>query len=428
MKRYNIFMGVVLAAFIIVAAVIDIAIYNSNNQASGKPYNIEINRIMAQLEQGATIEQIDMANYRHINRISFLPQTATASEQTSFFNDETALVRLLNNNSATNNTATCGYVRFTYTDNSAELIQNNLILINAAMLVLLVFLCIVLTYLRQQVIKPFETFSSLPAKLAQGRLDEPLQEQKSRFFGRFLWGLDNLRESLLQQRAQSLQLEKDRKTLSLALSHDIKTPLAAVQLYATALRDGLYAEPQKQQESLNNIISKTHEIEDYLNQMVRSSSEDFLALEVQNGEFYLDDLLANLQNSYAEKLELLGVALELSAHNNAILFGDQSRALEAIENVIENALKYGDGKPINLHFSVEEGAQLISIANSGNSLPAQEVAHIFESFWRGSNAQTQSGNGLGLFIVRQIMHQMQGDVYATVNGEIIKITLVFKLQ
>ncbi|GHT79182.1 hypothetical protein FACS1894104_3450 [Actinomycetota bacterium] len=435
MKRYTIFMMSVLVLFVALAVAINIAIVNNNIEDSGKPHNIEINRIMAQLQDGQDLNSIDLADYPHINNVEFLAIDAPQSQYDSFFNQETSLVRLLDlsapaqsaQNVPNAQNVPSGYVSFSYQDDTVAVAQRNLILVNAVLLVLLVFLSIVLFYIRQQLIKPFETFSALPAKLARGQLDEPLQEQKNRYFGRFLWGLDNLRESLTQQRNQSLQLERERKTLSLALSHDIKTPLSAIQLYTTALQNGLYPDPAKQQKTYASIISKTHEVEDYLNQMVRSSSEDFLALEVQNDEFYLNDLLDSLTQRYAEKLQLLGVELDVGAHSNSIIYGDFERTLEALENIIENALKYGDGAPISLHFSTEEGAQLVTVANTGNSLPESEAVHIFESFWRGSNAQSQSGNGLGLFIVRQIMHQMDGDVYATVNGEQIAITLVFKL-
>lgn len=419
MKRYTVFLVAALSIFVTLALVANIAIYNSINDNSGKPYAVEANRILALLEQGRALEDIDLTTYPHITRISVLPAGATAAERTGFFNDEVSLIRLLERDGS--------YVSFSYRSEIAPAALQILSVLNAILFVVLAFLVILLLYLRQQLIKPFETFSALPAKLARGDLDEPLLQQKSRFFGRFMWGLDNLRESLAHQRRQALELERERKTLNLALSHDIKTPIAAIRLYATALRDGIFVEPHKREEALGGIIRKTYEVEEYLNQMVRSSSEDFLVIEVHNGEFYLDDLLNALRERYAEKLELLGVELVFAEHADSIVSGDAERTLEALENIVENALKYGDGSSIRLRFVEEDGALLILVSNTGNRLPAQETVHIFESFWRGSNAQGQSGNGLGLFIVRQIMHQMDGDVYATVEGDTIEIVLVLKL-
>jgi signal transduction histidine kinase len=302
-----------------------------------------------------------------------------------------------------------------------------LLLVNIVCGALFLFALILLLYLRQTLIKPFAEFNALPLLLAKGHLDTPLAENKSRYFGRFVWGLDNLRETLRAQRAQAHALERERKTILLALSHDIKTPLSAIRLYTQALQEGLYDSPEHRERTLTAIIRKTDEVEECLNRLVRSSSEDLLQIDVTNGEFYLDDLLASLQQVYAEKLKLLGVPLRLGSHTNRLLAGDQERALEALENLFENALKYGNGTVLDLSFLEEDGALLATLANRGSSLPAAETTHIFESFWRGSNAQGISGNGLGLYIVRKIMQQMGGDVYASAHGDTMAVTLVFRL-
>lgn len=70
----------------------------------------------------------------------------------------------------------------------------------------------------------------IPYELARGNLTAPIKENKYRFFGKFTWGINLLRE---------------KKTLILSLSHDIKTPLSAIHLYAKALSKGLYKEHEK---------------------------------------------------------------------------------------------------------------------------------------------------------------------------------------
>lgn len=67
-----------------------------------------------------------------------------------------------------------------------------------------------------------------------------VKEDKSRFFGRFIWGVDLLRENMEQQKQRELDLQRDKKMLLLSLSHDIKTPLSAIKLYSKALSKGLY--------------------------------------------------------------------------------------------------------------------------------------------------------------------------------------------
>lgn len=92
---------------------------------------------------------------------------------------------------------------------------------------------------------------------------------------------------------------------------------------------------------------------------------------------------------------------------------------------MENAIKYGDGKEISISFSEEEGCILIAVKNSGCTLPDTDLPHIFESFWRGANAENLKGSGLGLYICRQLMHKMNGEVFAQIKGGDMCVTAVF---
>jgi signal transduction histidine kinase len=104
---------------------------------------------------------------------------------------------------------------------------------------------------------------------------------------------------------------------------------------------------------------------------------------------------------------------------------DLDRGIEVIQNIIENAIKYGDGKSISVDFSEEENCILVTVKNSGCTLPDTDLSHIFESFWRGENAENQKGSGLGLYICRQLMHKMKGDIFADIKDGYMAVTAVF---
>ncbi len=92
---------------------------------------------------------------------------------------------------------------------------------------------------------------------------------------------------------------------------------------------------------------------------------------------------------------------------------------------MENAIKYGDGTHIDISFETEEDSLLICVRNSGCHLSENELTHIFDSFWRGSNVGSNSGSGLGLYICRQLMHKMSGDIFAMTKDDTITICVVF---
>ncbi len=101
----------------------------------------------------------------------------------------------------------------------------------------------------------------------------------------------------------------------------------------------------------------------------------------------------------------------MGEYQNFLVKADTERLLEVLQNIIENAIKYGSGKKIGISISKEEDCVLITVENTGEVLPAEELPHLFDSFYRGSNAGSQEGSGLGLYICRKLMHKMNGDVF-----------------
>ncbi|MCR5544791.1 MAG: HAMP domain-containing histidine kinase [Eubacterium sp.] len=299
-------------------------------------------------------------------------------------------------------------------------------MMNIGMLAGLTLTIGVFIYIGNRVIKPFDKMTSLTEELAKGNLSTPLKEEKSRFFGKFLWGMDMLRENLEDSKSKNLEYQKEKKTMLLSLSHDIKTPLSAIQLYTKALSEGIYDTEEKKQEALSGILSKTEEIKGYVNEIYTLSREDFMELSVNVGEVYLKDVMDGITAYYKDKLSVLHTKFEVEEYENALLSADKDRLVESLQNLMENAIKYGDGHSIGISFGEEEDCKLITVTNSGCSLEEGELNNIFDSFYRGSNTNNIQGNGLGLYIVKQLMTKMDGDVFAEKSDDIFRVTLVVR--
>lgn len=146
--------------------------------------------------------------------------------------------------------------------------------------------------------------------------------------------------------------------------------------------------------------------------------------DVRSGEFYLSEVIDEIEDYYTDKLSVTGTEFGIEKYSDCMLSGDPDRLVEVLQNIMENAVKYGDGKSITVSFSEEEDCRLITVANTGCTLPEEELPHIFDSFWRGSNTGSQSGSGLGLYICRRLMALMNGDIYADTASDTMKVTVV----
>ncbi len=284
----------------------------------------------------------------------------------------------------------------------------------------------IMIYIRQRIIKPFNRVSELPYELSRGNLTVPVDESGGKYFGRFIWGTDMLREKLEDQKARELAFQRDKQTLLLSVSHDIKTPLSAIKLSAKALSKGIYTDKEKLSQVYENIGHNADEIEQYVKRITDTASDDFLSLDVNIGEIYLSELVERVRRYYTPKLELIHTGFIIGDFSDCLIKCDVDRAEEVMQNIIENAVKYGDGKEIKLSFSEEEDCRLITVSNSGTPVSDDELIHIFDSFKRGSNSAGKPGSGLGLYICRRLMASMDGDIFARTDSGQMQITAVFR--
>ena len=113
--------------------------------------------------------------------------------------------------------------------------QHSIAAVNCVLGALFLLMIGLLYYIRGHIIVPFGRLNDVPQELARGNLAVLIPEEKSRFFGKFTWGVNLLRESIEDSRKKEITMQRDKKLLLLSLSHDIKTPLSAIKLNAKAL-------------------------------------------------------------------------------------------------------------------------------------------------------------------------------------------------
>lgn len=394
-------------------------------QASDYAYKVEIHDVMRELSRGKSIEEVTAKSYEKIVEIRYqdLNVDWEVKEQEAFYASANGLHTSIRPN--VRDGELVGYVRFDYMTDTKD---NSLIwLLEGVLLFAFLGVVITLIYIQKVILQPFHSMSELPYELSKGHLNMEMQENKHRFFGRFMWGLSMLGDTLKDSRAKELKLLKEKKLLLLSLSHDIKIPLSAIKLHAKAMRENLYETEEKRQEAAELIENHVVEIEEYVKQIMTASSEEIINIEVKKSEFYLKDYIEKIQAVYGPKLAVSMVDFSVEAYSNKILLGDFERAFEVMENLLENAMKYGDGKRIKISFYEEEDCQVIEVFNSGDAVAVDQLVHLFDSFYRGSNVTTQQGNGLGLYIAKQIMNKMEGEIFAQRHENGMSFHLVFRM-
>lgn len=423
MKKYDRILIAALSVYLFLAAVLWFLFHGGDVEEQDISYKVEINQVMKGLEMERSFSKPDLRKGDCIREVTFLPADTTSPEEvTNFYQNRNGMhmtVRPL-----TVRGDLIGYVRFDYVLGTGD--GDIFYVMEGILFFLWLLLFVALWYIRQQIIRPFHLLHEIPCELARGNLQWEPEENQNRFFGKFVWGIGMLREELEKSRKRAWKLEKEKKMLLLSISHDIKIPLSAIKLNAKAIRDGVYGTEDERKHGAEQIEKHTQEIEAFVKEIVSTASEDIIALEVENSEFYLQSYVEKIREYYEPKCRMLLTDFRIGEFDNKLLKGDGDKAFEVMENLMENALKYGDGKNIRIEFWEEDFCQVIGVFNSGGVVTDEEMVHLFDSFYRGSNANDKDGNGLGLYTSREIMKKMEGDIYAERKEEGMRFCLAFR--
>lgn len=421
MKKYNFLMAGVAVLYVVLAVCTGWILHGQREQTTME-YKVEINDLMMMLSRGTELERLPLQDCVYVKQVRFLSAEDAADQerQQAFFAGQNQYETMTKPLSVQGEWK--GYLCFDYRMPGTE---NFIVWYEVILAVLCAAVLGILWYVRKRMLEPFWRLSNMPYELAKGHLRGELPESREKYFGRFIWGISMLRDTLQSAKKRELQLAGEKKTLILSISHDIKIPLSAIKLQARRIYEGLVTDEEERRACGRSIEQHADEIEQFVRKIMEASGDQILSIEVENSEFYLKDYVNQIREIYQPICSQSMVDLQVAKYENHLLKGDLDRAVEVMENLLENALKYGDGRRIRISFYEEDYCQVIKVFNTGEAVNRQEIPHLFDSFFRGSNAKGKDGNGLGLYICRQIMLKMGGDIFVQTKEDGMSFCLVF---
>jgi len=221
----------------------------------------------------------------------------------------------------------------------------------------------------------------------------------------------SLTEALRRQR----ELDRLKDEFIAVMSHELRTPLTSVLGYTSLLRKRDF-DAGKRAQYLEIIGSEAHRL--------ASLVDDFLdADRAQKRGFGLDERLVDLAAVLREQVQIAAgrssrhtLSLSLPAEPFTVS-GDAARLAQVIANLLGNAIKYSpDGGPVEVVAERRNGVARVSVHDPGIGIPAEHRARIFTKFFRGEARQSGiAGTGLGLYICRELLQAMGGEIWMTDN-------------
>lgn len=273
-------------------------------------------------------------------------------------------------------------------------------------------------FLRKRVVEPFGKLKSFAVRVAAGDLDSPLEMDRGNVFGAFTESFDIMREELKTSRKREEAAVKSRKELIAELSHDIRNPVSSIKAMVDYLE--LVSDNAEQKETLAAINAKTDQIDKLVSNMFHAALEELEQLEVSPEELPSREL----ERMIAESDPLKKV--KSADIKDCVIYADKLRLEQTVGNIISNSYKYAD-TDINIRSFFENDLFVLEISDKGGGVPNEELEVITEKFCRGSNAAGKDGSGIGLYISKYFIEQMNGELMCYNSGEGFTVSLRLRL-
>lgn len=319
-----------------------------------------------------------------------------------------------------------GFIQYSYNE---ETIGRIIFLGNIMLLLFFLIILIFALYIWFAVILPFRRLSEYPERLARLRDIQKLPESRSRYFGRYVWGMNMLSDVLASSSKRINELEGQRQKLVSSIAHGVKTPVANIRLYTDAVRTGLYSDDHEMTlEIADKIDSNTLKIDALAAELLSSSVSSAAESDIEISRFSVKELADLVRNEYTDRMNMKRIPFAVECSTEAVMESDKYALYRAISQILENAVKYGDGRWIKVMFMKQDDGFTISVRNSGELLPEKELPYIFRSYWRGSNAADKDGSGIGMYVVNETAKALGGRAYARRLEETSEMEFVIYIE
>ncbi len=301
-------------------------------------------------------------------------------------------------------------------------------------LFILVFTALILMlWIYRGILRPLNILRIGMSQIKNGDLDYSVQSDTEDEIGQLCEDFEEMRIRLKELIDNRIKYEEDIKELISNISHDLKTPLTAIQGYAEGLIDGVAGSPEKQEKYIQTILSKANDMAILVDELgfytkIDCNSIPYSFKEISIRE-YFDDCIEEIG------LDLEVKNIEIQYYNelphDTKVIADAEQLKRVISNIIGNAVKYMDKAKGILQIRIHDvGSYIqIEIEDNGAGIPASDLPYVFDRFYRADSSRNskKGGSGLGLAISKKIIEDHSGKIWA-ISEMGIGTTISFTLR
>ncbi len=274
-------------------------------------------------------------------------------------------------------------------------------------------------WLYRSIATPLVKLKKATQNIKEGNLDFVLDVEGNDEFSQLCQDFEEMRRRLKESTEEKNLIEKENKELISNISHDLKTPITAVKGYVEGIMDGVADTPEKMDRYVRTIYNKTNEMDHLINELTFYSKIDTNRIPYTFSKLNVEDYFSDCAEEVGLELETKGIELVYANYveKDVVVIADGEQIRRVIHNIIGNAIKYMDKKRGIIQIRVKDVGDFIQveIEDNGKGIGAKDLPYIFDRFYRTdiSRNSSKGGSGIGLSIVKKILEDHGGKVWAT---------------
>lgn len=284
------------------------------------------------------------------------------------------------------------------------------------------------------VIAPLDKLRMATQKIKDGDLNFSVTTEGVSEIADLCQDFEDMRQRLKENAEEKVAFDKESKELISNISHDLKTPITAIKGYVEGIMDGVANTPEKQERYIKTIYTKANDMDRLINELTFYSKMDTNRIPYTFNKISVTDFFDDCAEDLSLELEAKGVDFAYSNYvePEVMVIADAEQIKRVVNNIVSNSLKYmapGRIKRINLRVRDVGDFIQVELEDNGKGIAARDLPNIFDRFYRtdASRNSSQGGSGIGLSIVKKIMEDHGGKVWAT-SKENIGTVMYFVLR
>ena len=266
---------------------------------------------------------------------------------------------------------------------------------------------------------PLVKLKKATKNIKEGNLDFVLEVEGNDEFSQLCQDFEEMRKRLKESTEEKILMDKENKELISNISHDLKTPITAVKGYVEGIMDGVADTPEKMDRYVRTIYNKTNEMDHLINELTFYSKIDTNRIPYTFSKLNVEDYFSDCAEELGLEMETRGIELVYANYveKGVQVIADGEQIRRVIHNIVSNAIKYMEKPRGIIQLRVKDVGDFIQveIEDNGKGIASKYLPYIFDRFYRTdvSRNSSKGGSGIGLSIVKKIMEDHGGKVWAT---------------